>query len=275
MKLTAQAGENRTVTIGTDVPFIGLAHDDKKKPMENVHYTWNFGDGTTAEGKEVTHRFLYSGRYAVVLKVFHYGAYATHRITVVAEEVELTLALSEDGGVVLSNKGRRNADISLWRVVMDFHTFTLPEHTVILPGATLRLSPTLLRFHAAAKAELQFPSGAVAVRVKEVEKTEPPKTAHTAIEPFVSETKAPSSRVSLTPSVSVHTSESEVETNTEFEAESVATTTQLAAASTADTRVSYAWWLGAALISLLGAGAVYAIRRKQKDDWKIIDESAG
>ena len=54
------------VTVGTTLTF------DASKSTDNVgiiSYEWNFGDGTTAKGVKVTHKYTKSGTYNVTLTV--------------------------------------------------------------------------------------------------------------------------------------------------------------------------------------------------------------
>jgi PKD repeat protein len=56
-----------TVRVNTPVLFDG---SDSYLPGFNIgRYLWEFGDGTYGEGRQVTHSYLYPGKYRVMLGV--------------------------------------------------------------------------------------------------------------------------------------------------------------------------------------------------------------
>ncbi len=63
----ADAGGNKTGDEGREITFDASASYDPDGYI--VSYTWNFGDGTTAEGKVVTHAYADNGVYTVTLTV--------------------------------------------------------------------------------------------------------------------------------------------------------------------------------------------------------------
>jgi len=68
------------------ITFTGSAVDGDGHAI--VSWEWNFGDGATASGQVVTHRFTKAGSYKVVLKVTNdCGAYATGSKTITVSEV--------------------------------------------------------------------------------------------------------------------------------------------------------------------------------------------
>ncbi len=67
------------------ITFTGSAVDGDGHAI--VSWEWNFGDGATASGQVVTHRFTKAGSYKVVLKVTNdCGAYATGSKTITVSE---------------------------------------------------------------------------------------------------------------------------------------------------------------------------------------------
>jgi PGF-pre-PGF domain-containing protein len=63
---TADAGSNRSVTVGTTVSFDGQGSSDN---VGVTTYAWTFPDGTTATGTSATYAFDAAGVYAVTLDV--------------------------------------------------------------------------------------------------------------------------------------------------------------------------------------------------------------
>ena len=62
----ANAGADKTATVGSDLTFDGSASTDDKGIAS---YSWNFGDGTTATGVSPTHKYATAGTYTVTLTV--------------------------------------------------------------------------------------------------------------------------------------------------------------------------------------------------------------
>jgi hypothetical protein len=59
----ANAGRDRKARARARVKFTGSARD----PVDRIVYRWRFGDGKTAKGKRVSHRYKRPGRYRVTL----------------------------------------------------------------------------------------------------------------------------------------------------------------------------------------------------------------
>ncbi|MDD5610065.1 MAG: PKD domain-containing protein [Candidatus Omnitrophica bacterium] len=63
----ADAGENKVCCLGEPVLFDASRSSDPDGDV--LTYAWDFGDGTSFEGKEATHTYAKAGEYKVVLKV--------------------------------------------------------------------------------------------------------------------------------------------------------------------------------------------------------------
>ena len=63
-KPIANAGEDKTMTIGEQVVFVGS--DSKGKEL---NFTWDFGDNTTGYGEVIEHVYASSGIFTVTLTV--------------------------------------------------------------------------------------------------------------------------------------------------------------------------------------------------------------
>ncbi|AJY69153.1 cytochrome C [Geobacter sulfurreducens] len=64
---SANAGADRTVTVGQAITFSGSGSSDPDGSI--VGYVWNFGDGTTGSGVSVTKTYTTAGTYTVTLTV--------------------------------------------------------------------------------------------------------------------------------------------------------------------------------------------------------------
>ena len=89
---TANAGHNQTVTVDTPITF------NASKSSDNIgiaSYEWNFGDGSTGSGEEITYKYAKEGKYSVKLTVQDIvGNTDTTKITVtVVSEVDPLLLI--------------------------------------------------------------------------------------------------------------------------------------------------------------------------------------
>jgi parallel beta-helix repeat protein len=79
-KPTANAGQDKTVNVGTTVTFDG---GDSTDDVGIVSYEWDFGDGTNGTGKTTTHVYTNPGTYTVTLTVKDAESNsASHQMTV-------------------------------------------------------------------------------------------------------------------------------------------------------------------------------------------------
>ncbi len=166
-RLFADAGDDRTVIVGADVEFDGRAYDRTQTLVDGVRFSWNFGDGATAEGQSVLHHFEYPGRYVVVLGVAENKDAASDQFVVTAEPAALSFAALSDGGVAIENRAGRNLDLSDWIVRNIGRVFLVPARSIVLSGAILHISQKILGFWSSAQSELDYPNGALALRAGE------------------------------------------------------------------------------------------------------------
>lgn len=129
--------------------------------------TWNFGDGTTAEGKEVVHRFAHEGAYvlSVSARVGTLQDSVVHTVNVHAPNLELSV-LPEQKGVRLVNKSSIPADVSGWRIVSGGSYFVIPDNTIIASQGSTIFDASVIKLHQLALAQqvlLYMPNGTVFV----------------------------------------------------------------------------------------------------------------
>jgi hypothetical protein len=102
-------------------------HDEA---LPNAIVSWNFGDGTTATGTEVTHAYRFPGSYSVVVSAAYGGlsAQVRARAQVIAQDVHIVTALpGTDGYVTIMSPV--DIDISGWTLRDGNVLFTFPPQT--------------------------------------------------------------------------------------------------------------------------------------------------
>lgn len=266
--LSVDAGGDRVVIVGADVQFTARAYTGKT-PVEHAAFTWNFGDGSTAQGAFVSHRFEYKGSYTVVVAGSKDGALATEHFTVTADEANLMLSVLADGSVEITNRAERDIDLSNWAIKSSGQRFTLPQNTFVRAGQTMRISPTTMHFFASNSTELDYPDGSPAFHASDEE-------THGAPTPPIAPPVAPEQIVEATvtpepPKVTERRPQKATE-STESTQVAAATSSEVAAAGNAASG-SWMWWLAAGGLSFGVAAAVFVARRTGKREWNIIDES--
>ncbi len=263
----ADAGDDRRVIVGADTVFLGRAYNRDQEIVDNVRFHWNFGDGTTAEGINVTHHFAYPGTYAVVLAISQHFSAASDRIVVVADPAKLRFSVHADGSVAIGNEAGREIDISRWIVHSFGKSFVFADGTNILSGQTLRIPYATLGMTVGPQTELLYPNGMRAdvlgsASAKSTSTTTPPAKA------VVVEIDLPVPKAPEPEPVEEKVPESAPE---ERPVAIVASSSQLAAA--ANTEGSSMWWWIAVCALALGACVVIAlVKRMQGGEWKIIGE---
>lgn len=106
--------------------------------LESLSYDWNFGDGYTANGKSVTHRYQFPGTYVVTV----YGNYKRQnqvaRFEVTVLPVTLSLTRNKTGDLQINNDSPYEIDISGYQVVAS-REFVFAPRSVMLPNQTVTL----------------------------------------------------------------------------------------------------------------------------------------
>lgn len=107
-----------------------------KAITDSLNYTWNFGDGETATGKEVSYRYAYPGTYVVTIRANYarHDQVARQEITILP--VTFSLARTARGEVQLHNDAPYDVDLSGY-TLRGLEAVVFPQHSIIAPKATL------------------------------------------------------------------------------------------------------------------------------------------
>ncbi|MCR4343046.1 MAG: lamin tail domain-containing protein [Patescibacteria group bacterium] len=153
---------------GGVLEFKGLALGLKKEPLLNARFLWNFGDGYSKDGKNVTHTYNYPGDYIVFLDVSsgEYSASSRMNVKITESNLKITDVRFDSSGesiVELYNDSDREIDISYWLLRSGNMLFTFPKNSFIGAGSKLPLSSlvTRLNIDESKKADILYPNGSV------------------------------------------------------------------------------------------------------------------
>ncbi|MDO8482931.1 MAG: lamin tail domain-containing protein [bacterium] len=179
---------------GADVVFRGEAVGLDKKPIKNIRYLWNFGDGATKEGESVMHAYNFPAEYVVILEASsgNFLGSSRVRVKIVPADIIVGEVVSGlDGKIELVNKAKQELDLSWWRVRSGNQFFTLPKNTKILPAGHLPLSSSVIGFPVVdTDVALLYPNGSLAYKYEKVGSADVPISIAISVpevEPTVSE----------------------------------------------------------------------------------------
>lgn len=146
-EISAYAGEDREVVVGSFVYFLGQAAGFDGKPLDNARFWWNFGDGGTKEGRSVSYIYQFPGSYTSGLHVSS-GSYAASdyvTIKVVPNQIAVEGVLQGEGGFVrLKNDSAIKIDIGGWSVVDGLGArFVIPPKTQVGEHSSITLPNVL------------------------------------------------------------------------------------------------------------------------------------
>jgi hypothetical protein len=274
--LFADAGADRTVIVGADSEFDARAYDRSGTITSDTRFSWNFGDGSTAEGESVLHHYSYPGTYALVVTIANDKNAAMDKAVVTAEPAKLAFYALPDNGVEIQNLAGRDLDLSGWLVRAGAGLlpalFTLPPHSVILSGSSMHISRETLGFLATYQAELQYPNGVVALQAGQ--KTS--SAASTA--PVIAKATVTGATMQRTVSAGTVTASEEnvsEQDDTGTASDTSSTTSETAAVGAAGAGNSKLWWFAAAALAAAACIAVVVAQRFGKGEWDIVEEKEG
>ena len=171
--LTADVGENIAALTGDEVFFDG----SKSQGGAILTFLWNFGDGTTKEGKQVLHRYSFPGNYIVTLKISDgiQSAEDQARADIYSNSIALSEfvpnpADKENGWIELSNKAFYGVNISGWGLGAKNSgpDFKIPENT-FLGGSGFLAFPEIISkisLPDSGAVYLFYPNGQIAEKVE-------------------------------------------------------------------------------------------------------------
>ena len=164
-QIYANAGKDKMGIAGADVLFEGKALGIKKEPLENARYLWNFGDGSSGEGKNIKHTYKYPNNYIVVLDVSSGQYSVSDKTNVKITPNELIISEASDEFIKLKNKSGVILDISGWFLTGGGVLFKFPESSFISANSDLVISSDVSKIKFSDNtfsAGILYPNGSVA-----------------------------------------------------------------------------------------------------------------
>ena len=124
------AGRDRLASLGSLILFKAIPIKMQNFSEQNIIYTWSFGDGTTAQGKETGHAYKFAGEYVVVLNATVPDLSAVSRVSVkvIAPNISLKQVL---GGIEVANASKSEINLEGWTLAGENKSFIFPKDTLI------------------------------------------------------------------------------------------------------------------------------------------------
>jgi hypothetical protein len=147
-RMTAYAGESRTTVVGSRVVLNGESRGSNGEDLPFAKYSWNTGDGNTAEGKTVEYSYDYPGEYIVTLDVVNgmYNAQSRVAVTVSPVDVVISKVGTEDSFVEIKNNTKSEVDLSGWVLSRGGVAFVFPKGTYIRAGKGITVPSRVTKF---------------------------------------------------------------------------------------------------------------------------------
>lgn len=158
-------GADRAGTMGAALAFTAAVIDGDGSELHNGKVRWTFGDGGAGEGRSAAHTYVHPGTYVVTAHVTYEEFRRTHedsaRINVAITSPGVGIPEATPQFITLANYAEAEADLSGFTAMARGKSFTLPEGSYILPGASIRIPAAISHLAPATANEvhLYFPSG--------------------------------------------------------------------------------------------------------------------
>lgn len=140
----------KTVIAGAEALFPAFSLTRAGKSIENLVYSWAYGDGGQGTGSTTMYRYAYPGRYMITVEAGNGYVMGTGRmmVRVVAPDISIkAISTGKYGAYVdIENPNNYELDFSQWRLTIDGATFLFPKNTILIGNTTTRISGVAMGF---------------------------------------------------------------------------------------------------------------------------------
>lgn len=130
----------KIVVAGAPTQYSVYAQTTAGKAIDNLTYTWAFGDGGQKTGSSTLYRYFYPGRYIAQVEATNGLVVGVGRMSVRVVAPDIFVSSIQTGKygsyVTLVNPNTYNLDISEWKLSIDGSIFLFPKNTLLGVGET-------------------------------------------------------------------------------------------------------------------------------------------
>lgn len=120
------------------------------KAIDNLSYTWAYGDGGQSTGSTTLYRYAYPGKYIIQVEGTNGYIAGTGRMSVrvVAPDILIkSISTGKYGAYIdIENPNTYDLDFSQWRLTIDGASFPFPKNTLIAGNSVTHLSGLAMGF---------------------------------------------------------------------------------------------------------------------------------
>jgi len=142
--------QEKVVVAGAESEFSVFSMTRSGKPINDLHYTWAFGDGGQRTGSSTPYRYVYSGRYVAQVEALSATVSGRGRMIVRVVPPDLVITSVDTGKygayVEIQNPNAYDLDLSQWMLTIDGAAHSFPKNTTLLAGLTTRFSGLAMGF---------------------------------------------------------------------------------------------------------------------------------
>ena len=132
--------KEKTIVAGAPALFSTYSTNHEGKLIDNISYTWSFGDGGEKTGGTTTYRYFYPGLYIAQVEGSNGSVSGIGRVSVRVVSPDMVvspLVYGKYGSYIeIRNPSTYDIDISNWKLSIDGAVFPFPKNTLLASGVT-------------------------------------------------------------------------------------------------------------------------------------------
>ncbi|MBP6948919.1 MAG: lamin tail domain-containing protein [Candidatus Pacebacteria bacterium] len=174
---------------GTTFSLFGLTRSGKY--IDNMRYTWTFGDGGQSTGSSTEYHYAYPGTYIAVVEGSNGIVYGQGRMRVRVVAPDLVIRGIQTGKygsyVDIENPNEYDLDLSGWRLVINGASYTFPKNTLIASKSVTHFPGIVMGFasttpESVSSIKIVFPNQEEVTRYEKIEEKKDSGTFSTSTE---------------------------------------------------------------------------------------------
>ena len=140
----------KIVVAGQETEFSVFGLTRGGKVIDNLKYTWAYGDGGQGVGSTTVYRYAYPGKYIVLVEGGNGYVIGTGRMSVKVVTPEIFIEKINNGKygnyIDISNPNNYDLDFSQWKLSIDGAVFPFPKNTLIAENSVTHISSLAMGF---------------------------------------------------------------------------------------------------------------------------------